>query len=202
MIQVIFIPIAFLCGSLPFSFWLGKIFLGLDVRHFGDGNPGAANVFRTGNRLAGFLALLLDISKAAVPVGLAYFNFIIRGLPMFLIAIAPILGHVFSPFLGFRGGKAISTALGVWIGLTIWKASLAGVISALIGIALFTPPGWSVMLALGGILMALLLWMPDPLLFFVLLGEALILAWSHRTDLSHGPHIRPWLKQRIFRSKD
>jgi acyl phosphate:glycerol-3-phosphate acyltransferase len=202
MIQVIFILVAFLCGSLPFSVWLGKIFLRLDVRHFGDGNPGAANVFRTGNRLAGLLALLLDISKAAIPVGLAYFNYNIRGVPMFLIAIAPMLGHVFSPFLGFRGGKAISTALGVWIGLTIWKASLAGVIAALIGIALFTPPGWSVMLASGGILVTLLLWMPDPLLFFILLGETLILAWTHRTDLSHWPRIRPWLARRIFRSRD
>ncbi len=202
MIQVIFILVAFLCGSLPFSVWLGRIFLGLDVRHLGDGNPGAANVFRAGNRAAGFLALLLDISKAAAPVGLAYFNFGIRGVPMFLIAIAPMLGHVFSPFLGFRGGKAISTALGVWIGLTIWKASLAGVISAVIGIAIITPPGWSVILALGGILVALLLWMPDPLFFFVLLGEALILAWTHRTDLSHWPRVRPWLAHRFFRSRD
>ena len=202
MVPALFILVSFLCGSLPFSVWLGKIFLRLDVRHLGDGNPGAANVFRTGNRVAGFFALLLDISKAAAPVGLAYFNFGIRGVPMFLIAIAPMLGHVFSPFLGFRGGKAISTALGVWIGLTIWKASLAGVISAVIGIAIFTPPGWSVMLALGGILVTLLLWMPDPLLFFVLLGEALILAWTHHSDLSHWPRIRPWLAQRIFRSRD
>ena len=150
MVSVIFILIAFLCGSLPFSVWFGKFFLGLDVRHFGDGNPGAANVFRAGNKLVGFLALMLDVSKAAAPVGLAYFNLGFRGLPMFLIAVAPILGHVFSPFLGFRGGKGLSTALGVWIGLTIWKASLAAVIAAVIGIAFFTPPGWAVMLALVG----------------------------------------------------
>jgi len=87
-----------------------KISLGLDVRHFGDGNPGAANVFRTGNKLVGFLTLMLEISKAAAPVGLAYFNLGFRGVTMFLIAVAPILGHVFSPFLGFRGGKGLSTA--------------------------------------------------------------------------------------------
>lgn len=202
MVPIIFILIAFLCGSLPFSVWLGNIFLGLDVRHFGDGNPGAANVFRTGNKLVGLLTLMLEISKAAAPVGLAYFNLGFRGVTMFLIAVAPILGHVFSPFLGFRGGKGLSTALGVWIGLTIWKASLAGVITALIGIALLTSPGWAVMLALGGILMALLLWMPDPLLILVLVSETLILAWTHRTDLSHRPTIRPWLAQRFFRSKD
>jgi len=145
---------------------------------------------------------MMDISKSAAPVGLAYFNLGLRGLPMFLIAVAPILGHVFSPFLRFRGGKGLSTALGVWIGLTIWKASLAGVITVMIGIALFTPPGWAVMLALVGILITLLVWMPDPLLLMVLVSETFILAWTHRSDLSQRPRIRPWLAQRFFRSKD
>jgi len=148
------------------------------------------------------LALMLDISKAAAPIGLAYFNLGIRGLAMFLIALAPVVGHVFSPFLGFRGGKAVSTALGVWIGLTLWKASLAGVVAVLIGIALFTPPGWAVMLALAGILMALVLWIPGPLLLWVLAGETLLLAWTHRSDLSHWPRIRPWLARRLSRAKD
>ncbi len=202
MLPFIFIPLAFLCGSLPFSVWLGKIFMGTDVRRLGDGNPGAANAFRTGNKLVGLSALLLDVSKAAAPVGLAYFNLGFRGLPMFLIAVAPILGHVFSPFLGFRGGKAISTALGVWIGLTIWKASLAGVIAVGIGMVLFTTPGWAVMLAMGGILGMLLLWMPDPLLLAVLASETLILAWTHRADLSHLPRLRPWLAKAFSRRKD
>jgi acyl phosphate:glycerol-3-phosphate acyltransferase len=202
MSPVIFIFISFLCGSLPFSVWLGKIFLGLDVRHFGDGNPGAANAFRAGNKLVGLLTLVLDISKAAAPVGLAYFNLGFRGVPMFFIAVAPILGHIFSPFLSFRGGKGLSTALGVWIGLTIWKASLAGVVTVAIGIALLTPPAWAVVLALGGILSALLLWMPDPLLLVVWVSETIILTWTHRADLSHWPRLRSWLAQCLFRAKD
>jgi len=201
MVPLVFILFAFLCGSLPFSVWLAKIFLGVDVRRFGDGNPGAANAFRTGNKLVGLLTLLLDISKAAVPIGLAYFNLGIRGVPMFLIAAAPILGHAYSPLLGFRGGKAISTTLGVWIGLTIWNASLAGVIAAVIGIVLFNPAGWAVMLALVGILIALLVWMPDPLFLSVLASQVFILAWTHRADLSHWPHIRPWLARHLLRAK-
>lgn len=195
------ILVAFVCGSLPFSVWVGKLFLGLDVRDYGDGNPGAANVYRAGNKLTGILTLLLDISKAAVPVGLAYFNLGIRGVPMYLISVAPILGHVFSPFLGFRGGKALSTALGVWIGLTIWKASLAAVVAVMIGFAIFTLPGWSVMFALGGILVALLLWMPDPFLFLVLASETLILAWTHRIDLRQSPNLRPWLAKILPRPR-
>ena len=202
MLAFLFIIIAFLCGALPFSIWLGKLFTGQDVRRFGDGNPGAANVFRAGNTLAGLLALLLDVSKAAVPVGLAWFNLGLRGLPMFFIAIAPLLGHVFSPFLGGRGGKGISTVLGIWIGLTLWKASLAGVLFAVIGIALFTPPGWAVLLALAGILAALLVWMPDPLLLAVLAGITLILARTHRSDLRQGPHLRPWLAQRFIHDRN
>lgn len=202
MVSIAVIPLAFLCGSLPFSVWLGKILLGLDVRKYGDGNPGAANAFRTGNKLVGPLVLLLDISKAAAPVGWAYFNLDIRGIPMVLIAVAPILGHVFSPFLGFRGGKALATALGVWIGLTVWKLSLPAVVGALIGITLFTPPGWSVMLALGGILAVLLIWLPDPLFLAVWLSELLILAWTHRLDLHQGIHLRPWVTKFFSMKKD
>ena len=188
---------AFLCGSLPFSVWVGRLFLRRDVRLYGDGNPGAANAFRTGNRLVGLVALLLDVSKAAVPVGLAYFNLGLRGLPMFFIAVAPLLGHVFSPFLGFRGGKGLSTALGIWIGLTVWKASLAAVLGAVVGIAFLTPPGWAVMLALAGLLGVLLAWLPDPLLLAVLAVQILLLAWTHRRDLRQRPRLRPWLSQRF-----
>jgi acyl phosphate:glycerol-3-phosphate acyltransferase len=167
MTSIIMIFLGFLSGSLPFSVWIGKLLAGVDIRQFGDGNPGAANTFRAANKLAGILVLILDISKAAAPVGLAYFNLGIRGAGMALIAMAPILGHVFSPFLRFKGGKAAAAALGVWIGLTIWKASLPAVVGALIGIALFTPPGWSIMCAMGGVLLVLLIWLPDPLLLAV-----------------------------------
>ena len=171
-----------------------------DVRRYGDGNPGAANVFRAGGKTVGLLALILDVTKGALPVGLAYQNMGVRGIPMFLISMAPILGHVFSPFLSFRGGKAIATALGVWIGLTIWKASLAGVIGALIGIALTSVTGWAVMLGLAAILVTLLIWMFDPLLLLVWVGETLILAWTHRADLRQYPRLRPWITKLFFLS--
>jgi acyl phosphate:glycerol-3-phosphate acyltransferase len=192
--------IAFLCGSLPFSVWLGRLFLGLDVRRFGDGNPGAANVFKSGGRVAGLLALVLDVSKAAVPVGLAYYNLGIRGLSMALIAIAPVLGHAFSPFLGFRGGKALATVLGTWIGLTLWKVSLAAVVGVLIGMALFTTAGWAVMLALAVMVGVIMVWLPDPLLLLVWAGEVLILVWTHRMDLACLPRLRPWLINLFSRS--
>lgn len=202
MSSLALILIAFVCGSLPFSVWLGKIFLGLDVRQFGDGNPGATNVYKAGNKIAGILALILDISKAAAPVGFAYYNQNVRGVSMFFIAIAPIFGHVFSPFLGFRGGKALATALGVWIGLTIWKVSLPAAAAALIGITLFTSPGWAVMFAMGCILTTLIFWIPDPLLILIWAAETLILAWTHRSDLRHHPQLRPWLAKYLLVRRD
>jgi glycerol-3-phosphate acyltransferase PlsY len=193
--------VAFLCGSIPFSVWLGKLFLGKDVRSYGDGNPGAANVFRAGARGLGLVVVILDVSKAAAPVGLAYNDFGVRGLPMVMISVAPLLGHVFCPFLRFKGGKGLATALGVWIGLTIWKASLAGVLATLLGIALTTNPAWAVMLGLTGILTTLLVWLPDPLFLAVWVAVTVILAWTHRDDLRRRPRLRAWLRRGAARPK-
>ena len=193
LVLVALVLLAFLCGSLPFSVWLGKLFLRVDVRTYGDGNPGAANAFRTGNRLVGLLALLLDISKAAAPVGWAYFTLGVRGVPMFLIAVAPLLGHVFSPFLRFKGGKGIATLFGAWIGLTLWQASLPAVLGAVVGIVLFTPPFWSVMVGMSAILLTLVGWLPDPLFLAVWGVQLLLMVWTHRRDLRQGIHLRPWI---------
>lgn len=202
MSSIALIFFAFICGSLPFSVWLGKIFLGLDVRQFGDGNPGATNVYKAGNKMVGLITLILDVSKAAAPVGYAYHNLGIRDVSIFFIAIAPIFGHVFSPFLGFRGGKALATALGVWIGLTIWRVSLPAALSALIGVAVFTSSGWAVMSALAGILITLIFWLPDPFLIMIWVAETLILAWTHRADLRHPPQLRPRLAKYFLMKRD
>jgi glycerol-3-phosphate acyltransferase PlsY len=189
--------LAFLCGSLPFSVWLPRIFRKRDVRRYGDGNPGATNAYRAAGAGIGLLALLLDVGKAAAPVGLAYFNLDYRGLPMGLIATAPLLGHAFSPFLRFKGGKALAVTLGVWIGLTLWRISLVALLWVLFWKALLDVDGWAVLLALVGILAVLLVWMPDPLLLAVLSGQMAILAWTHRADLRRRPHLRPWLARRL-----
>jgi glycerol-3-phosphate acyltransferase PlsY len=197
LISLAWISLAFFCGSLPFSVWLGKLTMGLDVRQVGDGNPGATNVFRAGSKLTGLLVLILDIGKGALPVGMAYYVLELRGPAMFLVASAPLLGHIFSPFLGFRGGKGIAVSFGVWIGLTVWKISLPALIILMIANALFIPPGWPVMFALGGILACLLAWLPDPLLLGVWAAQMILLTWTHRADLREGLHLRPWLANKF-----
>jgi glycerol-3-phosphate acyltransferase PlsY len=182
--------LAFFLGSLPFAVWLPRLVGGQDARQFGDGNPGATNAFRAGGPGVGLAALLLDVSKAAAPVGLAYFQFGWRGWPMALIATAPVLGHAFSPFLRFRGGKALAPAFGVWIGLTLWQLSLPALLLVLAWRAVLDVDGWAVMLALASLLVVILVWQPEPLLVAVLAGQAAILAFTHRAGLRRRPHLR------------
>jgi glycerol-3-phosphate acyltransferase PlsY len=78
------------------------------------------NVIRGGYKFVGLLALILNVNKAVAPVGIAYFDIDIREPGMTLVAIASILGHLFSPFLHFWGVIEYAVALVVWIGLTIW----------------------------------------------------------------------------------
>src|SRR5690242_19021308 len=105
---LIWISIAFFCGALPFSVWIGQRVLKKDIRRYGDTNPGATNVLRAGGRGAAALALLLDFLKGALPVALAHFQANFTGWPLVGVALAPVLGHAFSPFLRFKGGKAVA----------------------------------------------------------------------------------------------
>lgn len=190
LIPYLWALLAFFCGSLPFSVWLPRLVGGQDARQFGDGNPGSTNAFKAGGAGVGLAALILDVSKAAAPVGLAYFQLGIRGWPMVLIATAPVLGHAFSPFLRFRGGKALAPAFGAWIGLTLWQLSLPALALVLLWRAVLDVDGWAVMLALASLLVIILLWQPEPLFLAVLAGQMIILAYTHRAGLRRRPHLR------------
>ena len=189
--------LAWLCGSLPFSVWLSKAMARADVRRFGDGNPGATNAFRAGGPLVGALSLMLDVGKAAAPVGWAYMNLGTRGPAMVLIATAPLVGHAFSPFLGFRGGKALAATLGVWIGLTLWRLSVPALLLVLFWHALLDVDGWAVMLTLLCLAAMAGLWLRDPLFLAVLVGQVVVLGWTHRADLCRRPRLRGWLAHRL-----
>jgi len=108
---------AFWLGACPFSFWLGKRFLGKDITHYGDGNPGAANVFNAGSPKLGFIAVLLDITKGMPFVFIAYTFAKLPHALVMAIGLCAILGHAYSPFLRFKGGKAIAVTFGVLIAL-------------------------------------------------------------------------------------
>lgn len=201
MITLSWILLSFLFGAIPFSVWLTRLFLGKDNRAFGDGNPGATNVFRAGSPILGMISLLLDVGKAALPVGICFFRLELRGIGMFAIAIAPILGHMFSPFLGFKGGKALAAALGMWIGLSIWQLSLPAVLGVVLGILILSRTGWAVMFSMVVVLLTILIWLPQPLYFWIWAAETSLLAYSHRSDLSFPPAIHPRIQKHIQRNR-
>lgn len=103
---------AFLCGSIPFGLLLVKLAGKGDVRAHGSGNIGATNVSRVGGKALGIVTLLLDIAKGFLPVFLAKRAGVGVDL-LALMALAAVLGHVFTPWLKFQGGKGVATALGV-----------------------------------------------------------------------------------------
>lgn len=184
--------VGFLCGSLPFSVWVTGL-AGADVRAVGDHNPGATNALKAGGWKSGLAALFLDTSKAAVPVGLACQIFGVRGPGLLAIALAPILGHAYSPFLKFKGGKALATALGVWIGLTIWDVPLVALVGIILWFVLLKNSGWAVVLALAGMATYLIWFRPDTLLLEILGLQSILLIWKHRYDLRQIPQIHlPW----------
>lgn len=200
MIVLLWIVFAFVCGSLPFSVWVGRLALHKDVREFGDGNPGASNVFRAGGKGWGVLAVVLDFLKGAIPVGLANFWAGLDGWGITAVAIAPILGHAFSPFLRFRGGKALAVSFGVWFGLTLWVGPTLLGLSFAVWLWLLTVEGWAV---LAGMLtfLAFLQFLPgDLMLSAIWLGNFVILAWKHRGDLCQKPEIR-FLKKKSNNSR-
>ena len=189
--------IGFILGSLPLSVWLGHLILHTDIRKYGDGNPGAANLWRAGGWKIGLTAVLLDSLKGAVPVGLANFIFDVSGWGLLIVALAPIIGNVFSPFLGFRGGKAIAVTFGVWTGLTLWVGPTVLGISIALFYVLQKSDTWAVifgMLTLG-ILITIIYF--DRVMALIWACNMLIIIFAHHHDLHAFPVIRPWLMNGI-----
>ena len=115
---LIAVVVAYLVGGIPFGLLIVKLKTGADVRESGSGNIGATNVLRTTGPLAGILTLILDAAKGWFAVWLA--DTLTHGdiFWMSFTALAVLLGHVFSPYLKFKGGKAVASFLGAFGYLT------------------------------------------------------------------------------------
>ena len=106
---------SYLCGSVPFGLILTKFFGGQDIRKIGSGNIGATNVLRTGNKYLAAATLIFDILKGYVPVMITQ-----KFFPEYLqlSALMAFLGHLFSIWLKFQGGKGVATYLGILFALS------------------------------------------------------------------------------------
>ena len=136
------------------------------------------------------LAIALDMLKAAAPVAMAYYVFGVTGWGLTPVVLAPIVGHAFSPFLGFRGGKALACTFGAWSALTVPFGPFVMGGSVFLFHKVFTVSAWAVMGAMLMLLVFLLIAGATLPLLAAWAGTVAILAWTHRADLRQPPRFR------------
>ncbi len=102
----------YLIGSIPFSFILPRVSRGIDIRKVGTGNVGGSNAIRNAGKITGIVAGLLDFAKGLVAAALVL-KLTTPGLIQDIALLSPIVGHCYSIFIGFKGGRGIATTLGV-----------------------------------------------------------------------------------------
>ena len=181
MIEWLFVPAAYMIGSVSSAIIICRL-MGLpDPRQQGSGNPGATNVMRIGGKKAAGITLLGDLLKGLIPV----YGANLLGAPIELLAatgLAAFLGHLYPVFFGFKGGKGVATSIGVLLGfswflglafvatwLLVYKIGKISSLSALIASALSPVYAW---LIIG-----------NPVLISAAAMMAVILLWRHRGNI-------------------
>ncbi|MDD5132101.1 MAG: glycerol-3-phosphate 1-O-acyltransferase PlsY [bacterium] len=177
---------AYLIGAIPTAFLAGRLLKGIDIRQVGSGNIGATNVFRSIGKTAGVGVLAIDMFKGVIPVLLAAQLAPGSCIETFriLAGLAAVCGHIWTIFLGFKGGKGVATSTGVL--LTLAPASTLSAFAVFVLVVTITR-----YISLGSIIAAstvpLLVWYLNPgqieLFYFVLVMAILI-------DLKHIPNIK------------
>lgn len=181
LFEIGYIIFAYLFGSIPFAFIIGKIFGKVDIRKVGSGNPGATNVFRTVGKTAGIFTFIADGLKGFIPV---YFAIMVNSSFSYSLAVAAaaILGHMFTVFLKFKGGKGVATGCGAFLALMPLPTVIAFVVFAVI----FILSGY---VALGSICAALALPLAayfsgygmEVIVFSF--AAAMLIIYKHRTNI-------------------
>ncbi|MCS7249829.1 MAG: glycerol-3-phosphate 1-O-acyltransferase PlsY [candidate division WOR-3 bacterium] len=172
--------IGFLFGGIPFGYLIPKIFKKIDIRNYGSKNIGFTNVYRTLGYLYGIPVLILDISKGFF---ITYFSKELFLLPVF-VGIGAILGHLFTPYLRFKGGKGVATTIGVLLALAP-KNLIFSLIIFLIVLIIFSYMSLaSISFALSLPLSFILIKNQNPLIliFFIIISILII--------LKHIPNIK------------
>ncbi len=180
---LIAVVVAYLVGGIPFGLLIVKLKSGADVRESGSGNIGATNVLRTSGTLAGILTLLLDAAKGWFAVWLA--DTLTHGDIMWMsfTALAALLGHAFSPYLRFKGGKSVASFLGAFGYLTPIPVLIVTLIFILVVVM-------TRYLSLGSISGAALfpfscfiILHPDWPVLVASLGAAILILWRHQENI-------------------
>ena len=181
MTRIIVVVIAYLLGSIPFGYLIVRRRIGADIRQTGSGGTGATNVSRRAGKTAGILTLLLDAAKGCVAVVIAQ---VVSGHDWMVAAaaIAALAGHIFPVWLGFRGGKGVATAVGIFAVLAPIALLCAGVIFLAI---VFTTRYVSLGSIIAAVLVPVFVWFQSglqPVLTAAIVAAALIV-FAHRGNI-------------------
>jgi glycerol-3-phosphate acyltransferase PlsY len=188
---------SFLIGSIPFGLFVGRFLFASDLRKSGSGNIGAANALRSYGAAGGATVLLLDAAKGYIPVayadGLPVSDWLLSWSGHVLLADAnsvgfaafagllAVLGHCYSPWLKFKGGKGVAT----WLGALFALSWIAGIAFVAIWLAIVVPTRYASLGSIGATLLSpIVLWFATPglnALFAVLV--ALVIVWQHRENI-------------------
>ena len=190
--------IGFISGSVPWSLICVRTLSGQDVRRIGDGNPGATNAWISSGWMVGSISMLLDVFKAAVPVWIFTNQFSDTSYPehflsVTVVAISPIIGHAYSPFLRFRGGKALAPSWGSWIALTSGMAFPVAVLILGVMHLMQKNHAITVTTCLIGFIVIFSIIDTQGLIIFGILNLLLVI-FKHRSEYQHGIAFRGWVR--------
>ncbi|MCP9769131.1 glycerol-3-phosphate 1-O-acyltransferase [Lacihabitans sp. LS3-19] len=178
---------AYLLGSIPTAYWYAKFFHGIDIRQHGSGNIGATNSLRVLGKKAGIIVLIFDLLKGLIPAYLARFLGLSEDL-VFLIGITSILGHIFSVFAGFKGGKGIATSLGVILAVS----PIGGGVSVLVFITVvYITKYVSLGSLLAGLAFVVYFLISNGVLnslSYIAIGLLLLIVFTHRVNIQKLMH--------------
>ena len=173
--------LAYLLGSLSTGVIVARLFGLQDPRETGSKNPGATNLLRYGGKLAAVLTLVGDMLKGVVAIVAA------RAMTdepaiLALTGLAAFVGHLWPVFFGFRGGKGVATALGVWLALSPWVGLLL-IVTWLAVAALFRYSSLSALTAAVAAPLYVYLLMPQPAYFIMMVVMSALLVFRHRVNI-------------------
>jgi len=187
---IIAIAIGYLLGSIPSAYIAGRLKKGVDIRQVGGGNLGALNTVREIGLLPGLAVLIADIAKGSLAVLIAHW----LGLPMiwiFIAGFAAVVGHNWSGFLGFKGGRGAATTIGVLLALVPGEFAIS---LAIMAIVIVVTSNVRLAIVVGLAFLPLIIWQFN--------GSGMLIAYSLALFLFLGVRSLPSARQAIANTGD
>ena len=184
--NLLILLLGYLLGSFPSGYLAGRIIKGIDIRSIGSGSTGATNVLRHIGKRAAIVVFLIDVSKGIISILLAKY-FLLNDSWQVSVGLSALLGHIWPIWLKWRGGKAVATGLGVFLGIS-WQVGLASLGIFLLVISLFRIVSLASVIA--SLSLPLIMYFSFnnsnfsiPYLFVSLLAMVLVI-WRHRENIN------------------